>query len=115
MKHMPPERFVEVVWIDAYADKPTKAFTVEEVTHADSDNLPVITRGWLLREDAKGVSLAPEAYFNTDDQKWNYRGKTFILKSMIVTMSNFPPIRPRRRQRVSSALDSSPDASPSDA
>jgi hypothetical protein len=96
MTNRPPERFVEVVWTDAYADKPTKAFTVEEVTHADADNLPVITRGWLLRQDEKGVSLAAEVYFNTDDQKWNYRGKTFILKSMVNTIEDWPPVKVKR-------------------
>lgn len=102
----PPERFVEVVWSDAYADKATKAFAVDEITHADEDNLPVTTRGWLLREDEKGVSLAPEVYMNTEDNKWNYRGRTFILKSMVISMTDFPPakVKSPRRPRVKSEL-----------
>ena len=80
----PKQRYVQVVWSDAYADKPSKAWTVDEITHEDKDNLPVVTRGWLLKEDDKGVSLAPETYYSTEDQKWQYRGRTFILKSMIL-------------------------------
>lgn len=104
------ERFVEVVWTDAYADKPTKAFTVEEVTHSDADNLPVITRGWLLRSDDKGVSLAAEVYFNTDDGKWNYRGKTFILKSMVNSIEDWPPVKPKRQRKPKPVIDAGDNA-----
>jgi len=98
------ERFVEVVWTDAYADKPTKAFTVAEVTHDDKDNLPVITRGWLLRSDEKGVSLAAEVYWNTDDGQWNYRGKTFILKSMVNTIADWPLVKAKRQRKPKPTL-----------
>jgi hypothetical protein len=93
------ERFVEVVWTDAYADKPTKTFTVEEVTHDDKDNLPVVTRGWLLRSDEKGVSLAAEVFFNTEENKWNYRGKTFILRSMVNSVEDWPPVKAKRTRK----------------
>lgn len=97
MTTYPPERFVEVVWSDAYADKATKAFSVDEIKHTDEDNLPVVTRGFLLREDDKGVSVAPEFYLNTEDNKWNYRGRTFILKSMILSVTDYPPKKKKSR------------------
>lgn len=84
---------VEVIWKDAWVH------AEEVVTLADvkATHKPAIihTLGWLLLEDEEGVSLANE-YF--DD---GYRGRTFIYRPMIISVTPFTltKVRQKRAQK----------------
>lgn len=67
---------VIVSWLDAWTNE--MGVTVEDV-RATHKPIAVQTIGWLLLDDEVGVSLANEHF---DDG--SYRGRTFILRSMIV-------------------------------
>ena len=88
-------RFVEIQWIDAWADG------VDDVTFetvADKHQpLVMHTRGWLLLDNDTGVSLFYERCLNP----LSYRGRTFIPRGMIRSIEDFPTKRtPRKKQHV---------------
>lgn len=70
-------RFVEVEWNDANV---TTLTTFDPATH----HKPTVmfTRGWLLKHDDAGISVAAERY--AEDGAWAYRGHTFVPAGMIV-------------------------------
>lgn len=65
---------VAISWDDAHGNA-TACYSQHEIPHAP---VKVTTIGWLLREDAAGVSVANE-YCSDGD----YRGVTFIPIGMI--------------------------------
>ena len=100
----PPEpRFVEIQWIDAWADG------VDDVTFetvADKHQpLVMHTRGWLLLENDTGVSLFYERCLSP----LSYRGRTFIPRGMIRSIEDFPAKKPRRAKPAKPVV--TPDAS----
>ena len=78
---------VIVNWLDAWTNE--MGVTIEDVG-ASHKPMQVQTIGWLLKDDDLGVSLANE-YF--DDG--SYRGRTFILRSMIVDVLRCALTKPR--------------------
>lgn len=80
--------FVSVLWDDAW-----KA-SVDEGDIGESHRpARMETRGWLLRADDIGVTLADERCLDDDTA---YRGRTFIPRAMIVSVTTFPIKRPSR-------------------
>jgi hypothetical protein len=77
---------VTVTWADAWGNKSDEV-TLEDVA---STHIPqmVTTVGWLLLDDAEGVSIANERYGST------YRGRTFIPRAMVRSIT--PVIKPRK-------------------
>lgn len=73
---MPADRLVMVTWSDAHGH--------DGYYDADADHKPVkmFTIGWLVKEDASGISLACERH--KEGRVWRYRGGTFIPAGMIV-------------------------------
>lgn len=65
----------------------------------------VYTLGWLLRDDVKGVTIVNEYYDEF------YRGRTFIYRPMIISVTPFNLSKPRVVKKVSHAT--SPPASDS--
>lgn len=55
----------------------------------------VSTLGWLLRDDEKGVTLVNEYYDEF------YRGRTFIYRPMIISISPFNLSKPYKKKKVS--------------
>lgn len=88
-------KFVSVMWSDAFASRATDAYTAEEVPHGV---FQVETRGWLLKEDATGVSLACETYYNDAEKQWEYRGHTFVPAQMVISVTPIP--QPRKRKTL---------------
>jgi hypothetical protein len=84
---------VECLWQDAWSDKETDV-SMEDVAATHIPQL-MKTVGWLLHADETGVSIVNEAYAN----KPHYRGRTFILKSMIVSIEPLNSERKRRAPR----------------
>lgn len=79
---------VIVEWADAWTDE--MGVTAEDV-RATHKPMMVRTIGWLLLDDEIGVSLANE-HFNDG----SYRGRTFILRSMVRTVTPHTLVKPRK-------------------
>jgi hypothetical protein len=81
---------VTVEWNDAWGSKDDEV-TLEDVA---SSHKPTIVRtiGWLVYEDAEGVSVFNETY------EGKYRGRTFIPRAMI-RPDGIQLIVPRKRAR----------------
>lgn len=101
----PHKQIVIVVWDDAHGN------AHREVTEDELPHRPIImkTLGWLLRDDATGVSVANELAYDADSQC--YRGHSFIPRGMIrsVTPFNLTSVRRSRREKTSDSPDSQPD------
>jgi hypothetical protein len=88
--------FVIVVWDDAYGGAHTP--TAEADMAAGHTPLVVQTIGWLLRDDDKGISLFNERYDDEGTTLW--RGRSFIPRGMIRSVTPFNLSRPRRKPNV---------------
>jgi hypothetical protein len=88
---------VTVKWNDAHTAEATQ-YAPSDVPHAP---LVIETVGWLLREDASGVSLANERLDNSQ-----YRGYTFVPAGMIVSIT--PIIKPRPKRARSEVKNEVP-------
>ena len=66
---------IQVTWADAHGSGAGNAYAEHEIPHS-----PIIIRtvGWLLRQDAAGVSLACEVC-----EDGTFRGVTFVPAGMI--------------------------------
>ncbi len=60
----------------------------------------VYTLGWLLRDDAKGITLVNEYYDEF------YRGRTFIYRPMIISVTQFNLSKPRAKKKVAAHEES---------
>jgi hypothetical protein len=90
---------VIVVWDDAYGGAHTP--TAEHELAAGHHPLVVQTIGWLLLDNEEGVSLFNERYDDEGTTLW--RGRSFIPRGMVRSVTPFNLTRPRRKKE-------SPDA-----
>lgn len=88
---MSEPQFVICSWLDAYGDA-TEEATVDNA-HQQHKAVRMETAGWLLRQDAHGVSLFNERCI--DGNEVVYRGKTFIPHGMVVKVQPFKLTKPR--------------------
>lgn len=86
--------FVIVVWDDAYGGAHTPVG--EHELAADHKPLVVQTAGWLLVDNDEGVSLFNERYDDGGSTLW--RGRSFIPRGMIRSVTPFTLSRPRRKK-----------------
>lgn len=84
--------FVSVIWDDAWADATD---SVGERDH-DARHKPTVmeTRGWLLRDDAAGVSLFNERCLDKGEEI--YRSRTYIPRLMIKDVIVWKLTKPRK-------------------
>lgn len=80
---------VLVKWHDAWTDA-DQPISIEDASLHHAPTV-VETIGWLLLETPAGVSLANERY---DD---SFRGRTFIPGGMVVSISPFKLVKPRKK------------------
>ena len=73
------KHLVCVHWLDADASSPSEAFYENEIKHRTT---PMETYGLLMRQDDDGITLMTE-FYQEDDGKSVYRGRTFIPASLI--------------------------------
>ena len=92
MKHP----LVIVVWDDA-ASSSIEVITDENITKY---HVPTIikTIGWLVMDDDKGVSLCNESYYEYQGDQPQFRGHTFIPKTLVRSITPFNLSRPRRKK-----------------
>jgi hypothetical protein len=83
---------VVVVWLDAWKS----ATTDISVRNVDEHHKAAVmqTMGWLLKEDATGVTIANERC--NDEGEDEYRGVTFIPGGMIKSVNRFNLSTPRK-------------------
>lgn len=76
-----------VIWNDAHG-KEAGEFTEEEIAEHFHDPAPIHTFGLLIKDDAKGVTIAQELT-NPGDSKPTYRGLGFVPRDMVVKVILF--------------------------
>lgn len=89
-------QLVVVVWDDAWQDQDN--FATEHGVRATHTAMPVQTIGWLIVDDATGVSVANER--STDAGSEVYRGRTFVPRAMVRSVTPFKLTRPRKKKEV---------------
>lgn len=84
--------FVVCIWDDAWADA-TSGTTLQD---AHEKHMPTVmeTRGWLLVDSDTGVSLFYERCLDKGEEY--YRGRTFIPRSLIRSITPVKLSSPRR-------------------
>lgn len=80
MTYKPPYKFVEIIWDDAASNSKTWVEIADVAPPA-----PVITRGWLVRDEPKFVSVA-SSVSNEELEIDNVGNTMTVPRGMIVTM-----------------------------
>jgi hypothetical protein len=96
---LPDKPFVLVLWMDPNSTGQTTVVTREnlDALHALA---PIITAGWVLKQDAKGISVACE-WLDDDD----YRGMTFIPTAAITEVRPVKLPTKQRKQKKEESQD----------
>jgi hypothetical protein len=87
-------QLVIVVWNDAWQDQ--ENFATAHGIVSTHGPMPVQTIGWIIQDDEVGVSVANEA--STEDGHDVFRGRTFVPRAMITSVSPFNLIKPRKKK-----------------
>jgi hypothetical protein len=90
----PKRQLVIVSWDDAWQDQ--ENFATAHGIAATHEPMPVETIGWLIQDDHVGVSVANEQ--STQDGHDVFRGRTFVPRAMIKSVSPFNLTKPRTRK-----------------
>lgn len=88
--------FVAVEWDDAWGDM-HEIITPEEVGTKHKPT-KMETRGWLLRDDERGLSIFNERCLDEGDN--SYRGRTFIPRAMVKKVKVISKTRKKRNEKV---------------
>lgn len=87
-----------VLWLDAWQDQ--ENFSTAHGIRSTHEAMPVETKGDLIHEDEHGVSIACER--STQDGHDVFRGRTFIPRAMIKSVTTYNLVKPRKpRQKQS--------------
>lgn len=86
-------------WDDAHSPDATASINTSGSLEHIHKPLAITTAGWILRDDADGVTIANESCGDGD-----YRGLTFIPRSLVRSLT---PLAKRRSPRVKK--ESAPD------
>lgn len=84
---------VSCSWKDAWSDE--ENFQTTHGVALTHGPMIVTTIGWLLKDDEVGVSIANEKSVQ-DDGEVVYRGRTFIPKEMLISITPFKLAKPRK-------------------
>lgn len=87
------KQLVKVIWKDAHSSS-VNAYAEHEIPHSA---LVIETIGWLLKEDAEGVSVANEYCADA-----TYRGYTFVPAGLLVKVE---PLIQQKKKRVKPSGD----------
>ena len=78
-KPLHSKALVCIHWLDADASSPSEAFYEEEIKHRTT---PMQTYGLLMRNNEEGITVMTE-FYQEDDGRHVYRGRTFIPASLV--------------------------------
>ena len=76
-----------ILWDDAWSDQEPVTEYAAGVAHAPEQ---INTLGWILRDDEIGITVVNEFYGD------KYRGRTFIPRGMVRTVTRYTLQRPRK-------------------
>ncbi len=82
-----------VYWDDAWQDQ--ENFATAHGIASTHEAMPIETAGWLIQDDAMGVSLVNER--STQDGHDVFRGRTFIPRAMIKDVVPVKITKPRKK------------------
>jgi hypothetical protein len=85
-------QIVVVNWLDAWQDQ--ENFATAHGIASTHEPMPVETMGRLIKDDELGVSIANER--STQDGHDVYRGRTFIPRAMIQSVTVYNMTKPRK-------------------
>ena len=94
---------IVLLWKDAHTS--TDEFSITELNDKHRP-WQIETVGWLLRNDEEGVSLANEKTGSD-----TFRGHTFVLKSMVVSVKPYKTPRKRKSKSSPTPTPHPPEAS----
>lgn len=99
--------FVICIWDDAWAESTDAVFQND----AHEKHMPTVmdTRGWLVYEDEKGVSIFNERCLDKGENY--YRSRTFIPRTLIRSITEVK-LTPPRRKRAPAREEPSPTSNP---
>jgi len=101
-------KFVAVQWWDAWAD--AHESVSPEDAHQKHKATLMETRGWLLCDDEKGVSIFNERCLDEGDG--SFRGRTFVPRAMIHSVEPVGNPRKKRMKPATLKVAESPKAPP---
>ena len=87
-------QIVEVTWMDPHSPEATAQYNINELDNVHSP-LKIKTIGILLRNDEIGITTACE-----DCGEGNYRGLTFIIRSLIQNVTVLATQRKPRKPKT---------------
>ena len=105
MKHA----LVVVEWLDAWQDQ--ENFATAHGIAATHSPMAVETLGWIIQDDALGVSVVNER--STQDGAPVFRGRTFIPRAMVKTVTPYTLTKPRRTRPLPASVSDTPISSAS--
>jgi hypothetical protein len=88
---------VIVEWLDAWQDQDN--FATAHGIASTHGPMPIQTIGWLITDDAVGVSVACEQ--STQDGQDVFRGRTFVPRAMVKSVTPFNLTKPRTKKKCS--------------
>ena len=95
--------FIMVFWMDAHSPSAGDSYTKTSVGEVHG-SLPVLTSGWLLREDAEGVTVASEWYVD----EATFRGLTHVPAGMVREIVRLKLPTTKKKRLPKEPLDSVP-------
>jgi hypothetical protein len=93
-------QFVQMVWNDAWQDQ--ENFSSAHGIKSTHEPMKVETIGWLIQDDEVGVSLANER--STQDGIDVFRGRTFVPRAMVQSVTPFKLTKPRKPKPIQSVI-----------
>lgn len=98
MTKFPPYPYVAVEWLDANSPAAVDIFDAKDLKEAHG-TMAVITTGWLLKEDEKGLTLAGEWFAGTTE----FRALTFIPATLVAERVELSVKKPKRAAKTTTA------------
>lgn len=84
--------FGHVLWDDANSPDAHTTYTADDIGGVHG-SMPILTSGWILKEDADGITVASE-YCGAN----TYRGLTHVRPKMIIEVHHVGHPRPKKKQ-----------------
>jgi hypothetical protein len=85
--------YMLVEWNDAYGTSEDDVFTLDDLT--DHRPIRMRTRGMILLDNEHGITMTSEDYL--DNNKQYFRGRQFIPRGMIVSVTPVKTVRSKKK------------------
>lgn len=102
---LPPYPFGLVRWMDAHSPAATDAYSATDIDSLHRP-YPIITMGWILRDDADGVTIGGEWVGGQE-----FRNLTIVQRVLVVETVRLKLPRPPRAKRPAPSPGGAPPPS----